>query len=90
MRRRPRASLGVLSIAVLLLVEVLQAAILALGFVSIVHVPQNHLLRAGRMRPDEGAYGIHVLVHAHQQREMTAVTMSACDAASISKSAICR
>ena len=30
--------------AVLLLVEVLQAAILALGFVSIVHVPQNHLL----------------------------------------------
>lgn len=86
------------------------------------------------MRPDEGAYGIHVLVHAHQQREMTAgeigddgrirhqayqrvlvrliegvvvfgqdeqhaagppremtaVTMSACDAASISKSAICR
>ena len=30
--------------AVLLLVEVLQAAILAFGFVSIVHVPQNHLL----------------------------------------------
>lgn len=24
------------------------------------------------MRPDEGAYGIHVPVHAHQQREMTA------------------
>lgn len=22
------------------------------------------------MRPDEGAYGIHVLVHAHQQREI--------------------
>ncbi len=30
--------------AVLLLVEIAQAAILALGFVSIVHVPQNHLL----------------------------------------------
>ena len=30
--------------AVLLLVEVLQAVILAFGFVSIVHVPQNHLL----------------------------------------------
>ena len=29
---------------VLLLIEVLQAAILAVGFVSIVHVPQNHLL----------------------------------------------
>lgn len=29
---------------VLLLVEIAQAAILALGFVSIVHVPQNHLL----------------------------------------------
>ena len=28
----------------LLLVEIAQAAILALGFVSIVHVPQNHLL----------------------------------------------
>ena len=34
----------VLSKAVLLLVEIAQAAILALGFVSIVHVPQNHLL----------------------------------------------
>ena len=30
--------------AVLLLVEIAQAVILALGFVSIVHVPQNHLL----------------------------------------------
>ena len=30
--------------AVLLLVEIAQATILALGFVSIVHVPQNHLL----------------------------------------------
>ena len=29
---------------VLLLVEVLQAVVLAVGFVSIVHVPQNHLL----------------------------------------------
>ena len=34
----------VLSKAVLLLVEIAQAAILALGFVSIVHLPQNHLL----------------------------------------------
>ena len=85
MRRRPRASLGVLSIAVLLVV--------ALVFLLLQKNPtrdKRRLLRAGRMRPDEGAYGIHVLVHAHQQREMTAVTMSACDAASISKSAICR
>ena len=29
---------------VLLLIEIVQAAILAFGFVSIVHVPQNHLL----------------------------------------------
>ncbi len=45
------ASVGVSLLAVvlskafvLLLVEVLQAGVLAVGFVSIVHVPQNHLL----------------------------------------------
>ena len=41
--------------AVLLLVEVLQAAILAFGFVSIVHVPQNHLLISALFTSGESA-----------------------------------
>lgn len=59
--------------AVLLLVEVLQAAILALGFVSIVHVPQNHLLLETDMEIFITGFADDVLIQLHRPADLGAV-----------------
>ena len=59
--------------AVLLLVEVLQAAILAFGFVSIVHVPQNHLLLETDMENLYHGFADDVLVQLHRPADLGAV-----------------